>query len=422
MTLWQPSLPRARGFVGFTLLTLLAGCSHVLPPMQITSSQAGRPAFSSAMVAYTGASVVGGNRVEILLNGDEIFPAKLRAIRGARKTINYAQYVFEEGEASAHVAAALAERCRAGVKVNVLLDGVGSLLMPGEYVAWMRDAGCRVETYRPVNPFTIDRLNHRNHRRILVVDGRLGITGGSGMSGKWSGNGRIPDHWRDTDVLVEGPVVEQLQGAFADSWLEATGVVLGGSDYFPGPIRRKGNVDAQAVRSSPRGGSAAMYTMFLLAMASARHTIHIANPYFVPDNQMIETLIASSRRGVQVVLLLPGAIDHNLVREASQSELGRLLQAGVQVYQYQAALLHAKTMVVDGAWATIGSTNLDRRSFSLNDELNLVVYNPAVARRLEAVFEQDLTRSKPLTYEAWKDRGLFSRLLELLARPTREQL
>jgi cardiolipin synthase A/B len=415
---------RAAGHVlsAACLLVLLAGCSHVQPHLELSDLQIAEPSFRTTLVGYTGGAVVGGNQVEILLNGEEIFPAKLEVIRSARKSITYAQYVFEEGAPAADTAQALAERCRAGVKVHVLIDAVGSLLMPSQYRDWMTEAGCQVASYRPLTPWTIDRANYRNHRRILVVDGRVGVTGGSGTSGKWSGDGKQEGQWRDTDMRVEGPVVNQLQGAFAENWLEATGAAFGGPDYFPWPIEAKGAVESQIVRSSPAGGSVAMYTMFLLAMASARRTIYITNPYFVPDDKMIETLLQARRRGVRIVLLLPGAIDHNLVRQASQSRLGRLLQAGIQIYEYRAALLHSKTMVIDSIWATVGSTNLDRRSFELNEELNLVVYNADVARRLERVFVDDLERSRQVTYEQWKKRGIASRVLELFSLPVRGQL
>ena len=383
--------------------------------------EVGRPGFAATITAYTGAAVVPGNQVDVLLNGDEIFPAKLAAIRAARRTINYAQYVFEDGEPSEDLARAFAERCRAGLRVHVLLDGFGALLMPPELRALMVDAGCRVETYRPLNPLSIDRVNYRNHRRILVVDGEVGVTGGAGTSGKWSGNGRQTGHWRDTDVRVEGPVVAELQAAFAENWLEATGVALGGEEYFP-RIRSRGEVAAQAVRSSPAGGSAAMYTMYLLAMASARRSISITNPYFLPEARMVETLVQAAHRGVRIVLLIPGVIDNKIVRQASRAELGRLLEAGVEVHEYQAAMLHAKTMVIDGIWATVGSTNLDPRSFGLNEELNLVVYDATVAQRLEGVLRQDLAYARRITYEQWRRRGVVDRILELFSSPFRGQL
>ena len=405
------------------LLTITTGCTGIPPHLELPTLDIKQPAFAATLGAYTGTTVVGGNRVEILLNGAEIFPAKLALIRGARRTINYAQYVFEDGQPAEDVAAALAERCRAGIKVNVLLDAVGTLAMPGALREEMSSAGCRVESYRPLSPFTIERVNYRNHRRILVVDGLVGVTGGSGTSGKWSGDGRQEGHWRDTDLLVEGPVIEQLQGAFAENWLEATGVAIGGPEYFPRRrLDSKGLVDAQVVRSSPAGGSTAMYTMFLLALASARHSIHITNPYFVPDEKMINTLLTAANRGVEVVLLIPGAIDHNLVRQASRSEFGRLLKNGVQIYEYRPALLHAKTMIVDGIWSTVGSTNLDYRSFSLNEELNVAIYDVGTAQRLERIFADDLANSRRVMYKDWKNRGLASRFLELLAFPLKEQM
>lgn len=420
----RPSLRALRAGLAAAVVFLGAGActNRVQPHLELPALRMGEPSFQATLVAYTGAAVVPGNRVDVLLNGEEIFPARLALIRGARKTITFAQYVFEEGEPAADTAEALAERCRAGVKVHVLVDAVGALLMPPEYRQTMSDAGCEVATYRPLTPWTIDRVNHRNHRRILVVDGRIGITGGSGTSGKWSGNGRQEGYWRDTDILVEGPVIEQLQGAFAENWLEATGVALGGAAYFPRPVAPAGPVAAQIVRSSPAGGSVAMYTMFLLAMASARRSIYITNPYFVPDDRMINTLAQAAERGVRVVILLPGAIDHNLVRQASRGELGKLLRHGVEIHEYRAALLHAKTMVIDSTWVTVGSTNLDRRSFELNEELNLVVYNAEVARRLEQVFVADIEQSRRVTYADWRRRGFVARILETLSIPFRSQL
>jgi len=408
--------------IPLALMLLTAACARVNPHVLLPDLQLGEPSFFPTLEAYTSAPITGRNAVDFLLNGEEIFPALIEAVHSARKSITYAQYFFEDGPVARELVEAFAERCRAGVGASILLDAFGSLDMPAEHIERMKSSGCHVVMFRPLSPLAWNRSNKRNHRRILVVDGRLGFTGGSGVSRKWMGNGRVENHWRDTDVRVRGPIVEYLQGAFAENWLEATGVALGGPDYFPWPIEARGSVESQIVRSSPAGGSVAMYTMFLLAMASARRTIYITNPYFVPDDKMIGTLVQARQRGVRVVLLLPGAIDHNLVRQASRSQLGRLLQAGVQVYEYRAALLHSKTMVIDSMWATVGSTNLDRRSFELNEELNLVVYNGEIARRLERVFVDDLERSRQITYEQWKNRGIVSRVLEMLALPIRGQL
>lgn len=404
------------------LLLLAAGCARPHPHLVLPDLRLGEPSFFPTLEAYTATPIVPGNRVEILLNGEEIFPAMLEAIRGARRTITYAQYYYEDGPVARDVAEALAERCRAGVGVNALLDGFGSLNIPPEYVALMRQAGCHVAFFRPLDVFGFHRANYRNHRRILVVDGRVGFTGGSGVSRKWMGNGRIENHWRDTDVRVSGPVVEYLQGAFAENWLEATGIVLGGEAYFPRPRAPEGTVHAQVVRSSPAGGSFAMYTTFLLAVSSARRSIYVTNPYFVPDRRLARAFIDAVRRGVRVVVLVPGAIDHNLVRQASRGNFGPLLRAGVEIYEYRAALLHAKTMVIDGVWATVGSTNLDGRSFTLNDELNLVVYDAEVASRLEQVFRDDLLHAERVDYATWRRRGLVDRFFEWLATPIQDLL
>lgn len=417
------SLLALRRSLGVLLLAVgTASCATVPAHLSLPPLRLGEPSFFPTLEAYTGAPIVGGNRVDVLLNGEQIFPAKLEAIRAARRTITFAQYYYQDGLVAGEMVDALAERCRAGVKGHILFDAFGTLGMPPEYATTLTDAGCEVAYFRPLTPFTMYRANNRNHRRILVLDGTVGFTGGSGVSRKWMGDGRTDGHWRDTDVRVEGPVVQYLQGAFAENWLEATGGVLGGADYFPRPIPPRGAVHAQVVRSSPSGGSAAMYTTFLLAMASARQSIYITNPYFLPDRMMLDTLLEAVHRGVRVTILVPGVIDHSLVRHASRRHFGRLLKAGVEIYEYRDALLHAKTMVIDDAWATVGTTNLDNRSFALNDEVNVVVYDRAVARRLESVFDQDLAHSRRIDYPRWSARGLLERFWELLAVPLQDTM
>ena len=381
----------------------------------------GTPPFVRTLEAHTGTPFVAGNDIQLLLNGNEIFPAELAAIRAARSSVTYAQYYYDGGRIGREVAEAFAERCRAGVAVSVLLDGFGALTMPEETRDVMRRAGCTVATFRPLSSLLLGRANRRNHRRILVVDGRLGFTGGAGVSDKWLGDGRTKGLWRDTNLRVEGPVVQYLQGAFAESWLEATGAVIGGDLYFP-HLAAHGDIAAHVVTSSPAKGDFAMYTMLLLAIASAQQSIRITNPYFVLDERMTEALLAAVARGDRVVVLVPGEIDNNIVRLASRRGFGRLLRSGIEIHEYGAALLHAKTMVIDGIWATVGSTNLDNRSFALNAELNLVLYSRDVAARLEKVFADDLAHSRRVTLQRWRARPLRQRLLELLSIPVREQL
>ena len=388
-----------------------------VPPMSATS-----PAFERAVEAYTASPIVSGNRVQLLFNGDEIFPALVTAIRSARMTVNYAQYFFEDGPPAHQVVDALADRCRAGVPVKILLDAVGTMKMPAELRQELEDAHCRVKYFRPLGKLSIVRANHRNHRRILVVDGRIGFTGGSGVSGKWMGNGRVADHWRDTDVRVEGPVVDYLQGAFVENWMEATGEILVGPEYFAVGEADGSGVRAQVVKSSPSGGGDAMYRLFLLALASARRSVLLSNPYFLPDQAMRDVMERAAHKGVSVKILVPGVVDHELVRQASRSGFGRMLRAGIQIYEYRGALLHAKTMVVDGTWATVGSTNFDNRSFALNEEINVAMYDPVLAGRLEKAFEDDLRHAARVDYETWKRRPLRERVFEILSLPIRDLL
>ena len=399
-----------------------AGCARVQPHLALPPMMLGEASFFPTLEAYAGAPIVGGNAVELLFNGEQIFPSLVASIQSAQRTITYAQYYYEDGPVARDIAEALAERCRAGVGVNVLLDAFGSLGIPSEYLELMRVSGCHVAWFRPLSQYIFRRYYKRNHRRILVVDGRIGYTGGAGVSRKWMGNGRTEDHWRDTDVRMEGPVVEHLQAAFAENWLEATGMVLGGDASFPRPIEPRGRVYAQVARSSPASGSTAMYTTFLLALSAARTSVLVTNPYFVLDDTMREAVLRTVGRGVRVAVLVPAVIDHNLVRQASRAQFGKLLRAGVEIYEYTPALLHAKTMVIDSVWATVGSTNLDNLSFAFNDELNLIVYDRAIAQQLERAFHQDVQASRRVTYEAWKRRGVKAKLLEVLALPIRDLL
>jgi cardiolipin synthase len=377
--------------------------------------------------AYTDAPIVAGNLIQLLFNGDETFPAMLRDIKTGKFTITFAQYLYEDGSIAYELAEALSDRCRAGVQVHILIDSQGSGKIPDKIPATMRDAGCQVEFFRRIEapqvllPWKLLRYNYRNHRRVLVIDGRTGFTGGYGISDAWTGDGHTENHWRETNARVEGPIVKYLQAAFTESWLEATGTLLGGDGYFP-LLEPQGKVSAQMVKSSPIGGSFQNYMLFLLSITSAQKSILITNSYFIPDDTMIQAPLNAAARGVRVIVLVPGKIDHEITYRASRSNYGRMLLGGIQIFEYMAALMHAKTMVIDGVWATVGSTNFDNRSFALNEELNLTVYDAGLARRLEAAFEQDLSYSKKITYEEWSSRGIGERIFELFSFPIKEYL
>jgi cardiolipin synthase len=405
------------------MASALYGCTLSRPDYVSPDVAVGSPAFMRALEAHTLSGPVEGNRVEVLLNGDEIFPAMLNAIRGARKTITFANFLYEPGEISREMAAAMAQRCRAGVQVNVLLDAVGSNRMEEADRAVLEDAGCRLAFYGTLHPLAIRRFNHRNHRRVLVVDGRVGFTGGVGVGEPWTGNGLQPKHWRQTDVRVEGPVVRVLQAAFAESWREATGLLLGGDGYFPS-IPRRGPLAVQAVPSSPARGATEAYMLFLLAIDSARSSIALTNPYFVPDEGIAKALARAAERGVDVSIITAGTagstIDR-LMRVASRVHFPQALKAGVKIYEYQPAYLHAKTVVIDRRWVSIGSINIDNRSFALNSELNITVLDAGLAARMMDVFERDLRHARRVPPGDWRDATL-GRLLYMSLLPLRDQL
>jgi len=409
------------------VLLICFGCAKVIAVRETPDIFLGESTFFPTIEAHTDAPITQGNKVDILLNGDQTFPAMLREIKAAKRTITFAQYLFEGGQLATEFAQAFAERCRAGVEANILLDDHGAGQTPADILALMRDAGCHVEFFRRIEaqgilfPWKLLRYNYRSHRRILVIDGRVGFSGGYGISDAWLGDGRTPERWRDTNARIEGPVVKFLQAAFAESWLETTGVAIGGEGYFP-RLEPVAKLPAQIVSSSPAGGSFQNYMLFLLSINSARKSILITNPYFIPDDVMTEALLRAIKRGVRVVVLAPGKIDSQITYTVSRGHYGDLLKGGAEIYEYQAALMHAKTMVVDSVWATIGSTNFDNRSFALNQEINLTVYDSALARRLEAIFQEDLKLAKKITYQEWQARGIFERLFDFFAFPVKEQL
>ena len=359
------------------------------------------------MEAHTLSGLVEGNRAEVLVNGDQIFPAMLAAIRAARTTITFANFVYEDGAIAREMAEALAERCRAGVGVSVLVDAVGSSKMPKALRRMLSESGCHFARYHSVNPFALKRFNHRNHRRILVVDGRVGFTGGTGVGEKWTGDGRQEGHWRQTDVRVEGPIVRFLQAAFVEDWREATTLLLAGDAYFP-PLPPRGDLAIQSVKSSPASGATEAYLLFLLAIDSARSSIKLTNPYFVPDDRMAQALAAAAHRGVDVTVITAGVVGSTLdrlVRRASLAHFGRALRAGVKIHE----------------WVSIGSANLDNRSFAINNELNVTFLDRRLARRLTEIFEADLTSTKPVALDDWK-RHSVGYLFYLPLVPLRDQL
>ena len=378
--------------------------------------------FRREMGVMLGPSITGGNKITALQNGAEIFPAMLEAIRSAQTSITFETYIYWSGEIGEAFSKALSERARAGIPVNVTVDWVGSVKMDRKLLAEMEAAGVKVKRYRPLHWYSFRRLNNRTHRKLLVIDGRIGFTGGVGIADLWQGNAEDPEHWRETHFRVEGPVVAQFQAAFNDNWIKTTGELLNGDTYFP-KLQPAGDLDAHLFIASPAGGSESMHLMYLLAIAASTQTIDLAAAYFVPDELAIQAFVAARARGVRVRVLLPGPwIDTEAVRLASKSTWGRLLQAGVEIHVYQPTMLHTKLLIIDNELVSVGSTNFDPRSFRLNDEANLNIYERSFAAQMTAVFEGDLKNGTRYTYDLWRKRPFREKLVEKLLRPIRSQL
>jgi cardiolipin synthase len=380
--------------------------------------------FLRAAEALTGAPISWGDDVDLLINGDAIFPCYLETIRAAQRTICLTTYVYWRGDIAHEVAAALCERARDGVEVNVIIDAVGGIKIERAVVERMQEAGVRVVRFRPPKPYAARRLGNRTHRKLLVVDGRVGLTGGVGIADEWTGNAGDPDHWRDTHVRVRGPVVRGLFGAFADNWLEATGEVLVGDGYLPDIERAEdGGGPMMVVRSSAGVGDTNVEALYYLAIAAAREQLDLTAAYFVPRPAFSDALCDAAERGVRVRVLVPGPhIDKGPVRVAGRASYDQLVECGVEIYEYQTTMLHAKTMVVDGAWSSVGSVNFDNRSFQLHDEATLCVVSEAFAGRLTEQFERDLEVSTRIEPDRWGRRGPLQRATEASLKLARREL
>jgi len=378
--------------------------------------------FKRALGILLGPPLVTGNKVTTLVNGDQIFPAMLEAIRAAQVSITFETFVFRD-EIGCEFCNALSDAARRGVKVHILLDWLGSSAMDMKPLEATRAAGCELELYHKLSWYHLGRLNNRTHRKLLIVDGRVGFTGGAGMGREWLGNAQDPQHWRESHYRAEGPVVSQMQAVFIDNWIKATGRVLHGPDYFPGEQPRAGDMEAQMFGSSPVGGSESMHLMVLLALTAAQKTIDIENAYFVPDKLTVEALTSAARRGVKVRIIVPGRhTDARIQRWAARALYGELLHAGAEIYEYQPTMLHCKVMVIDGMWTSVGSANFDDRSFRLNDEANLNVFSADLAREQIALLEADIAQSRRMVLRRWAQRRVTRRFYERVALLMRSQL
>ena len=374
--------------------------------------------FTYVLESICNTALKTGNTVEILTNGPQFYPAMLKAIADARETVNLECYIFKKGLIGDRFIAALCERARAGVRVTIVLDTIGSFGAFHQSAKPLRAAGCRVELYHRVRWYSLARLNNRTHRELLVVDGRVAFAGGAGIADWWI----TTDHhksrkgiWRDSMARIEGPVVSAIQGVIAENWLECGGEILSGTDtYSPQPPT--GTTAAFTVKSSPADRATSSRVLFQMLLEGAQRHVSITTPYFLPDRSLRQAFCRTAQRGVRIEVIVPGdATDQRWVRLASRRLYGQMLEAGVRIFEYQGAMIHAKTLIVDDLWAVIGTTNVDNRSFEHNDEVNVAVRDEPVAARLFADFKADMAHSREIDLDRWRRRSLWEKLIGSVA-------
>ncbi len=371
----------------------------------------GSEEFDRLLLAVSGASITGGNRVQVLRNGDQTFVAMLEAIRSATTTVDLSSYIFWPGEVAASFTEALTDRARAGVEVNVVLDGWGSATVGPAIVRELRDAGATVVFFRPPRWHTVHKLNNRMHRRLLIVDGRIAFAGGVGIADVWSGNAEDPEHWRETHLSVEGPAVHDIFSGFLENWSEANKQVLGPT-HFPKQAAFDDGIELQVMRSSPKAGGTVALHLFNAVMAGAQERLWLTTAFLAPGQAFVDLLCAAAERGVDVRLLTNGPhIDKEVVRQVGQRCYGPMLAAGVRIFEYQQTMLHAKVVIADG-WANVGSSNLDHRSLGLDDEINIATSDPVVVGALVQDFLDDMEVSKEFDLVRWNQRSLAKRATE----------
>ena len=373
-------------------------------------------ALIPSIVGITQSSLEGGNRAEVLQNGDQYFPRLIADIDGARESVHLESYIWWKGEVCDQLARSLANAARRGVEVRVLVDASGGHKMTKEDAELMGHAGVKLVTFHPLAFANIGRINNRDHRKIAIIDGRIGHIGGYGISEEWTGHAQDKKHWRDTGLRIEGPTVNRMQGAFSENWIEQTGEIVAGERYFPRPSA-VGTTRAHLVYTSPTGSISSVQVLYYLAIEAARHEIIIQNPYLLPDENSLQAIRDAVRRGVTVRIMVPATTttDSPIVQHASHHHFGTLLRAGAHVYEYDKTLLHQKVIIVDGIWSCIGSTNFDSRSFNLNDEITIVTLDRPIADQLRAAFADDLRFSHERHFDEWSHRPLWHKAIDGLA-------
>lgn len=377
--------------------------------------------FTNSISGLLGSPVVGGNKVRELNNGVEYFPAMLEAIAKAEKSITFENFIWRSGKVSDRFIEALSERARAGVKVHCIIDGFGALKFKNKDKKRLQKAGVQLRIFNRIRPWNPWKWNHRTHRKTLVIDGKVAFIGGICIADEWDGNAESLEQWRDIEFQVEGPVVGQIQGIFMDNWIRTNSELLHGPDYFP-TLPPVGDSYAQAFLSGPKDGAENARLLHLYSIAAAQKSIRFCHSYFVPDDLALDMIVEAAMRGVKIEVLAPGVIDWNVVRRAARSRWQRMMDAGVEFWEYQPAKMHNKIMIVDDVWVSTGSVNFDDRSFRINDEANINVYDPEFAKRQVEVFEADKLKSVKIDPVKFKKRPLLERIYENICNLFRSQL
>lgn len=378
-------------------------------------------AFTNSISGLLRSRVVGGNKIQPLNNGVEYFPAMLEAIASAQKTITFENFIWRSGEVSDRFIEALSERARAGVKVHCVVDGFGALKLKNKDKDRLRDAGVQLKIFNRIRPWNCWKWNHRTHRKTLVIDGKVAFIGGICIADEWDGNAESHAVWRDTEFKVEGPAVSEIQSIFMDNWIRMSSQVLHGPDYFP-TLTNVGEIPAQAFKSGPKDGAENARLMYLYSIAAARKSIRFCHSYFVPDDLAIDMLVEAAHRGVKIEVIAPGVIDKNMVRRAARSRWHKMMDAGIEFWEYEPAKLHTKIMIVDDTWVTCGSINFDDRSFRINDEGNINIYDPEFAKHETEVFEADKAKSVKIDPAKFRKRPFLERIYENFCALFRSQL
>jgi cardiolipin synthase A/B len=412
------------GVLAIVIMTVLLWSEKRRPDKTLQVQNPGElRALLPSIAGLTHSTMEPGNAMQLLQNGDMFFPPLFRDIAAARESVHIESFIWYDGRISRQLAKLLTEKARQGVEVRILVDASGGRQLKGEVKEMLEDAGAEVAHFHPLRVSNLARLNNRDHRKLMIVDGRIGYIGGFCIADEWTGNARHKKEFRDTGLRITGPIVNRLQAAFAENWIEETGFIPAGDKYFP-KIQPTGPTPAHLAYTSPDGSISSVQILYYLAIKAARREILIQNPYFLPDSTGIAALEEAVQRGVDVRIMLPSdeATDSAIVQHASHHHFGTLLKRGVKIYEYQKTLLHQKVMVIDGLWSAVGSTNFDERSFELNDEVSIGVVDAALAAQLRAAFMDDLKHTKQRQFDDWKDRGLWHKTVDGVAYLGRSQL